>query len=549
MSKQEGVVLYGPDNKPIVRKPSKARALAGGNGRFGNLPYDAADIFGPHMADWGAYLWSPDGELNPYRDRIVSRTRDAVRNDGWASGVVTRILDNAIGAALRPIAKPDYRFLSQVTGIKGFDHAWAKDFARAIDANWRSWSNDLGRYCDAGRNLTFTQMMYLGFRHKLVDGDALAVMMWLPERVGLGKARYSTAVQMVDPDRLSNPQLRFDAQIMRGGVEIDKHGAAIAYHIRRAHQGDWFSAAESMTWDRVPRETSWGRPVVVHDYDGDRASQHRGGAGIFAPVLQRLKMLIKYDGVELDAAIINAIFASYIESPFDRELVAEAIDDGEHLDRYQEARRDWHDKKPIVLGNARIPILFPGEEIKSVSANRPAGNFKAFENAVLRNVAAGTGASSQQVSNDWSDVNYSSARGALLEAWKTLSRRRQDFTFSFADPIRSAWLEESMSIDDLPLPKGAPDFLEYRSAYARCTWLGPGIGWISPVDEAQAAIMRMDGALSTLQDECAAQGLEFEEVLEQRRYELELFEEYNIPKPEWAGLVAANKAAQPAPAK
>jgi hypothetical protein len=28
-----------------------------------------------------------------------------------------------------------------------------------------------------------------------------------------------------------------------------------------------------------------------------------------------------------------------------------------------------------------------------------------------------------QFSNDWSDTNYSSARGALLEAWKTMSRR------------------------------------------------------------------------------------------------------------------------------
>ena len=95
-----------------------------------------------------------------------------------------------------------------------------------------------------------------------------------------------------------------------------------------------------MTWERVPRETAWGRPIVVHDYDGDRASQHRGGAGIFTPVLQRLKMLIKYDGVELDASIINAIFAAYVESPLDHEMMAEALEDEEKLPFYQGHRRE-----------------------------------------------------------------------------------------------------------------------------------------------------------------------------------------------------------------
>jgi capsid protein len=159
-------------------------------------------------------------------------------------------------------------------------------------------------------------MMRTAFRHKLVDGDALAVIQWLPERVKPGRAHYSTCVTLVDPDRLSNPQLRFDQNTMRGGVEIDPvRGNAVAYHIRRAHAGDWFSAKDSLTWDRVPRETSFGRPIVVHDYDGDRASTHRGGAGIFAPILQRIKMLSKYDQVELDSAVVNSIFSAYIESP------------------------------------------------------------------------------------------------------------------------------------------------------------------------------------------------------------------------------------------
>lgn len=540
------VTILGADGEPV--KSGRAGMLAGGDGRIGGPAYDAADLYGQHMAAWTPFLWSPDAELNPYRDRIVSRVRDLVRNDGWASGAVTRILDNAIGANLRPIAKPDHRYLAAVTGNPAFDHEWAKEFGLALNTNWRAWEADLGRYCDAARRQSFRQMMKTAFRHKLIDGDALAVMRWLPDRVGVGRARYATAVQLVDPDRLSNPQLQFDQQALRGGVEIDEYEAAVAYHIRKAHEGDWFSAMQSLIWERVERETSWGRPIVVHDFDGDRASQHRGGAGIFTPILQRLKMLIKYDGVELDSAIINSIFAAYVESPFDQELVGEALSDGDRIGSYQTARREFHDEKKISLNNARIPILFPGEKINSVAANRPSNNFGAFESAFLRNAASGLGLSAQQVSNDWSDVNYSSARGALLESWKTLSRRRQDFSENFAGRIRGAWIEEAMEEDDLPLPNNAPSYMEHPNAYSRCRWLGPAQGWIDPVDERTGAVIGMDAGIDTLESICALQGEDMEEVLDQRAYEIKEFDRRGIPRPEWAGQVAVNRVKQRPPA-
>jgi lambda family phage portal protein len=534
------VSILDASGRPFA--PRKASMLSS-NGR---APYDAADIYGQTMADWRPYLWSPDGELNMYRDRIVSRVRDLVRNDGWASGAVTRTLDNAIGANFRPIAKPDYRALAAYTGNKAFDAKWADEFGRVVEANWRTWSNDPNRYCDAQRNLTVAQVMRLAFRHKIVDGDALAQLLWLPERVGLGRARYCTTIQVIDPDRLSNPQLRFDQMTMRGGVEVDELGAAVAYHIRRAHAGDWFSAAKAVHWDKIPRETEWGRPIIVHDFDHDRAGQHRGGAGILAPVVQRMKMLIRYDGAELDAAIINAIFGAYIESPFDAQFVEQALGGGDELSTYQQGRADFHDERRIKLGDARMPILYPGEKITSVNAARPASNFGDFEGAVLRNVSGATGLSAQQISNNWSDVNYSSARGALLEAWKTLNRRRIDFGHGFGQPIWCAHMEEQFEVDNLPLPNGAPDFIECRTAYAAAKWMGPGRGWIDIVKERQGAVLGMDSGLSTLEQECADNsGEDWEENLDQRKRELEAYLERGLKPPTWAGMQTATEVIQP----
>jgi capsid protein len=55
--------------------------------------------------------------------------------------------------------------------------------------------------------------------------------------------------------------------------------------------------------------------------------------------------------------------------------------------------------------------------------------------------------------------------------------------------------------------------------YARAKWIGPGRGWIDPVKEAEAAQIRMASMISTLEAECAEQGLDWNDVAEQRALE------------------------------
>jgi len=528
------VRILGPNGRPLPPSNRKASMLNGS----GRVPYDAADSFSDVMANWQPALWSPDNEVNIYRDRIVSRVRDMARNDGWASGSVTRILDNAIGANFRPIAKVDYRALAMQTGLKAFDAKWGDEYGRAVEAAWRTWANDPNRYCDVERKKTVSQMLRLAFRHKLVDGDALAVLQYRTDRLGHGRARYATTVQIIDPDRLSNPQQVFDMLKIRGGVEIDDDGVPVAYHIRKAHMGDWWSAEKTMTWERVPRETAWGRPIVVHDFDGDRAAQHRGSS-IFTPIVQRLKMLIKYDEVELEASILNAVFGAYITSPYDPSLLEDSLDTSNEVFAYQDMRKEYHDEKRLSLqSGARIPILAPGEGISTVNAARPNSNFAAFESAALRNVAAALGISTQQLTQDWSDVNYSSARSAMLEAWKTLTRRRDDFASGFAQPIFSSFIEELHDIGEVPLPAGAPEFLAAKAAYCRAQWMGPGRGWVDPVAEKKGAILGMDSGMSTLEMEVSENvGEDWEELLDQRAREIEAFKERGLPVPSWAYAV------------
>lgn len=536
---------HAPRNQSPVRildssgrafEPQRStKMLSGGSG----IPLDAADYFNPHMKAWNPYLPSPDGQINPYRDRLVARVRDLVRNDGWASGALNRLCDNIIGSTFRPISKPDYRALRAMTGNAAFDAKWAAEFGRAVDVSWRRWTNNPGHYCDAQRQVNVNQLMRIAFRHKLADGDSLVQMAWFPKRVGYGRAQYATAINVIDPDRLSNPFNQFDTQVMRGGVEIDLEdgGAAVGYHVRRAHQNDWFDAARAITWDYIPRETSWGRPIMIHDYDRVRASEHRGSGGVFAPILDRFRMLIKYDRTELDAAIINATFAAFVESPMDQQLIEEAMGDELALNAYQTDRAEYHAQRQLLIGESRMLSLYPGEKIGVVDAARPNSNFGEFEAAFMRNFASQLGMTEQQFSQDWRGVNYSSARAGLLEVWKTTIRRRDDFGANTGQPIRCAFMEEAFELDGWPLPEDAPSFAEAREAYAACVWPGPGRGYPDPVADREGALIGITTGLTTLEAETLENsGSDWEETLDQRAIEVQRFKDLGLEPPQWSGM-------------
>ena len=86
-------------------------------------------------------------------------------------------------------------------------------------------------------------------------------------------------------------------------------------------------------------------------------------------------------------------------------------------------------------------------------------------------------------------------------------------------PIYAAWLEEAIDRGTISLPKGAPEFAEAKAAYCAARWIGPGRGWVDPHKEATAATERMSAGLSTLERECAEQGEDYLETIQQRARE------------------------------
>jgi lambda family phage portal protein len=541
--------IVDASGKPFVLGNGMGRASAGvpapdgttmvpGMG-YGMYPYDASQIASQEFGEWNPQIRSPDSEINQFRDRMVARSRDLTRNSGWASGGIVRILDNVVGTNLRLLAQPDYRALALRFGVKAFDAVWADEFRHAVEALWRGYADNPRRWNDVSEKWTVGQQFRLALRHKLIDGDSLFLSYWLPERCGYGGADYATAFMLVDPDRLSNPYQAMDTKFMRGGVEVDARGVPVAYHVREAEQYDWYNVTEANRWERVPRYDTDGWRRVIHDFDADRAGQNRG-IGVFSPVITHMKMLAKYYGVELQQATISAIFGTYVTSPFDPALVGDALGAGDigsdDLGLYQTERSKWSQERPAMLNGARVPTLFPGEKIESVASAHPHTNFPAFAHEMMCLCAAALGMSVEQITQDWSRVNYSSARASLAETWKTFMRRRGEFAANTATPVYGTWLEEAMELGELPLPAGAPDYVEATAAYSKCQWLGPPRGFIDPTKEPAGAILRLEAGTSTLKAEAAEQGQDWEEVLEERALENAAYKRAGVPVPAWGNV-------------
>lgn len=496
----------------IKRGAAGASALVTGV-RGGNA-YDAGSTTSETMVGWNPSYRPADGEGNPDRRNIVKRARALTRNNGWAAGAVSKEVDAVIGSNFRPLSKPDWKAL-------GLSEEWASEFKGQVEARWRQFSDDPRCFGDVTRQQSVSQLFGLAYRNYLLEGDALGVLQWRPERPT------ATCLRVMDPDLLSNPNHLMDDEHMRGGVEIDDDGVAIAYHFQQGHDGQAWASEGVFQWERVSREQAWGRPIVLHFYDKHRDGQSRGVSRL-APIIEKLKMEEHYAKVELQAAVINAVMAAFIKSPMDPAEISDMLSEGDGTwDAFQKDRGNYYAQKDdISIAGAKLTHLYPGEDIGTVAATRPAAQFADFEGAVLRNVASGLGISYEQLATDWSKTNYSSARAALVEIWRGWMARRQSFAQGFCQPFFMAWLEEEIQEGRIMLPADAPDFHSHWTSYARTKWIGPGKGFVDPVKEAQASAMRVALGLSTLEDEAAElTGSDLTENLSQIKREMGMLPE------------------------
>lgn len=501
--------ITGRENRGLAIAPSASVAGEARGAAVYDSPYRAASFDRQDTVDWIPAMGSADGDALPARDIATARVREVVRNDPTARAAVTRLTDMLVGAGLRLSAKPDAAALDISPDA-------ARALAIAMQREWRAFAEDPRRTCDAQRRLSMNGLFRLSARSWFVAGEATSALDWKP-----GDQRYSTCVLAIDPDRISNPLGQIDTMTMRGGVQMDASGAPLGYHVREAHAGDWWAYGKAWTWKYVEKATGWGRPVFIHAFEPDREGMTKAITP-FAALVNLLRMVGKFADNELAAATANALFAAFVESPLsDEDIKQRLTPDGEISDRksWMATLMRWYEKFPARIGGVRIPVMLPGSKISMNSSPRQTSSFHSFQTAFLQKIAASLDLSYEQLTMDWSRVNYSSARAALNEVWRSTQRGHKAFVEQYVTPIYYAVMEEAFDKGYLETPAGAPDFWTLPGAYLQARWIGPGRGVVDALKEAEAATMRIENFTSTIENECAERGLDYLEVLDQAQIE------------------------------
>ncbi|TPN04552.1 phage portal protein [Mesorhizobium sp. B2-1-2] len=514
-----------------VQPPAASAVAAGG------VAYDGADKLN-RLAGWQPALRSADADLLPVKDELDARALDTVRNDAYVSGGATIRKDSIVGTRFLLNAKPETKVL-----FGKEDEKWEAEAQEEIETKFTLWAESDQCWPDARRTKTLTDIVRLSVGVHLMSGEVLQSAEWFDD----GRP-FSSAVQMIDPARLSDPRDRIfvsnKGSRLRKGVESDAYGAPIAYFIRNAHPADYkvgINYLDTMKWKRIPARKSWGRMVINHVFEELRPDQTRGVAAMVT-ALSEMRMTKHFRKTELERAVVAATYAASIESEIPQDVTA-ALGAGAGegnatttwMTAYLNAISEYASgAKNLHMDGAKIPIFAPGTKLKiqNPGANSPAGD--KFEQSLLRYIAAALGVSYEQLSRDYTQTNYSSARASLGETYKTMLAIKRIVADKVANFVYRLWLEEAINYNELECFKrrDVPRFYDglNAEAFSACEWIGAGQGQIDPLKETQAAVLKIKNGLSTKETEIAKMsGGDWRKTARQIARERDLDEKYGNP--------------------
>ncbi len=492
-------------------RPFKASAYEGaGNGMDGQL------------RGWNTRPMMADAAILPSLDLGNGRAEDLVRNNAFASNAVQLHVDNIVGHLFRLSYKPRWQRL-------GINEQDAIAFSRDVEQIWTEISDDPSCWLDVERKRTFTMMIREGVATHTRLGEVMAVPFY--ER---SNSPLNTGIKVINPNRVSSPS-GMDTDRIRGGVEQNRHGAAIAYHVKNT-SSLLYGDGMDFSWQRIPKFTRHGRLRFIHVFEPTGDGQSRG-ANQFLSVLEQMQMLPKMQKTKLQNAIVNAMFAATIETEMGSEDAFALLGgdtDSKMLGAMLGKIADYHSGVNLKLGGTRIPHLLPNESLNFHSSGNVDNGYVDLESSVLRWLSAGLNVPYEQLARDYKQSSYSSARASILEGWRYFMGRRKVIAARLATQIFRLVFEELVARGEVKLPRGARmDIYQGMAAWTNCEWIGTGRLAIDGLKEVKEAVLRIESGLSTYEKELALMGEDYQEIFAQQLREQKERAEAGLPKPSW----------------
>lgn len=429
------------------------------------------------------------------------RAEDLYANDGTARSAINDICTNAIGTGLIPQIKLPYTML-------GISQDQAAEIQEQMEWAFSLWSREA--HVKGIEN--FEGLQFCAMRSILRNGECFHLPVSLPT----GKGRtFSLALQDISPHRVMTPADMILDPMVRAGVRLSTHGAPLSYFIATPLPSlvpmDYATSSLTRHYFQERPAKVGHRPNIFHLFRYEDEEQVRG-VSVLAPSIKLFRNLADCIDFELFAQVIAASFPIFVETDAASPLEAAA-----EMMGIGEAGTGGSRELQLDLREGGISIGAPGQKPHILESKRPNANFANFTNIILRSISASLGTSYESVTKDFTKANYSAARAAMNEAWKTYKFYRRWFAAHYCQPILEMVMEEAIlrGLVNIPLAK----FYAQPALWCNATWVGPARGFVDPVKEIQAIIMSLQNGLMTFEDAWGERGEDFDEGLETMREE------------------------------
>ena len=492
-----------------------------------NMSFQGAGAgFGGVMRDWMPSLQSADAALLPNIELGNARAEDVVRNNAFAANGVQMHIDNIVGHLFRLSYKPMWKRL-------GISEADSRAFATDVEQAWLEIAEDpIGCHLDAERKRTFTMMIREGIGIHTRFGEITAAAEW----INRSDSPVKTAIKLISPKRLSNPNKRNNSDKCSGGVEHDKHGAPKAYWVRDSGVASLgYGNGLGQKWKRIVKASKFGRPKFMHIFEPTEHGQSRGNNQLLS-VMEQMHMLSKLQSTKLQNAIVNAMYAAVIESELDTGTAMELIgaEKGNPMQTFLQTQLAYHSGANVKMNGVKIPHLVPGEKLSLQTSGNVDNGFTELEGSILRWMSAGLNVPYEAFAKDYRNSSYSSARASMLEGWRYYMGRRKIIASKFASMIFGLVFEELLHSKQITLPRSATrGFYDAKGAWLNASWIGAGRLAIDGLKEVKESLMRIEGGLSTYEKELALLGEDYQEVFAQQVREMQERKEAGLPRASW----------------
>jgi len=442
----------------------------------GSTSYEGGSATGSRSRNWNPSAAGPNSAATQNLPTIRRRARDAVRNDPWAKTSVARWVSNVIGTGIQPY--PLHPDLATRMLLKGL---------------WADWIAE----CDADGRLDFYGQQVLAARSMFVDGEALAILRDRRPEDGLIAP---LQVQAIEGDHLpvemTHPLANGNEIV--SGVEFDKIGRRVAYHLLPHHPGEYGRARGNF----LPRRFDAAR--VVHAYPVLRPGQVRGVSDL-ATVLLRLKTLDNFDDAVAFRQEVSNLFAGFIKKSDPTEGGIDPLHGGP-------GEFDTDGLPMVSLEPGSMQELAPGEEVQFATPPGAPNDYQEFMRQQLMAAFASVGIPYELATGDLRGISDRTLRVLVNEFHRLIEQHQWTvFIHQWCRPIWNAWLDALALAGQIP----ANAYAQHRRDWRRVRWVPEGWAYFNPVQDVKAKTDEIRAGLTSRRAVVLAQGEDPETVLQE----------------------------------